>query len=592
MMTAQSKQSLLFGLLISCTLIVSTFYSQVSPGGEGLLIPYNSWTWVCAIVVICSGVFQIMIKNTIVLPKYWLYIAALPLGIIFSGFIIDSTQPVQWLIKIGFVLGGYLFLIALFQFKLSRRTINSILYGICLSAILHSFITYTQVMGWQISSLIPNSADNSPISFFQQININATYLTTSFFIALYLASCAGALRRSIFLKVLLVVTVFATTAILLAISSRTTLVAFAVSMPLIIYARYSQFKLNKKMSITLIAAFLLGISGGAYLSKGFAKYETKLDTQRQHARTYIYDLSWQIFKEKPLLGHGLGSFEQVFQEAKIDYPHSDKLGGQRFSHPHNELLIWLIEGGVVSLIGILIALIATLFALCSLGIKRGFTYLALLFPISFHTQVELPFYLSSALWFVWITILFVIHSHQTIEKKTKLSQALKKLISASTVLISALLIAFLIHTLASLAGITRIMFYKNVPLSSLTTAKHNMYFQSLALQFELTGFLYHDIATGNTRATQQFIQWAKPYIAIRPDPGLINNLALAYRHFGANDKALALMARAAKMYPNTATIQQRYLEIKNNVPISQFTQQITTFAEHNQSQATPIDTNK
>jgi O-antigen polymerase len=592
MITAQSKQSLLFGLLISSTLIASTFYSQVSPGGEGLLIPYNSWTWICAIVVICSGVFQIIIKNTIVLPKYWLYIAALPLGIIISGFIIDSTKPVEWLIKIGFVLGGYLFLIALFQFKLSRRTINNILYGICFSAILHSFITYTQVMGWQISRLIPNSADNSPISLFQQININATYLTTSFFVALYLASCAGIASKHLLLKISLVVTVFATTAVLLSISSRTTLVAFSVSMPLIIYARYSQFKLNKALSMTLIAAFILGICAGANLSKGFAKYETKLDTQRQHARTYIYDLSWQIFKQKPLLGHGLGSFEQVFQEAKIDYPDSDKLGAQRFSHPHNELLIWLIEGGIVSLIGILIALIATLLALFSLGIKRGFTYLALLFPISFHTQVELPFYLSSALWFVWITILFLIHNHQTIEKKTQLSHALKKLISVSTVVISALLIAFLIHTLASLAGITRIMFYKNVPLSSLTTAKNNMYFQSLALQFEFTGFLYHDIATGNTTATQQFIQWAEPYITTRPDPGLINNLALAYRHLEASDKALALMSKAAKMYPKTATIQQRYLEIKNNVPISQFSQQITTFAERNQSQATPVDKSK
>jgi len=571
---------------------MSTFYSQVSPGGEGLLIPYNSWTWICAIVVICSGIFQIIIKNTIVLPKYWLYIAALPLGIIISGFIIDSTKPVEWLIKIGFVVGGYLFLIALFQFKLSRQTINNILYGICLSAIFHSFITYTQIMGWQISNLIPNSANNSPISFFQQININATYLTTSFFIALYLASCDVFSHKSIFLKILLVVTIFATTAILLAISSRTTLVAFAVSMPLIVYARYKQFKLNKKLSVTLIVAFILGICVGADLSKGFAKYETKLDTQRQHARIYIYDLSWQIFKEKPLLGHGLGSFEQVFQEAKIDYPHSDKLGGQRFSHPHNELLIWLIEAGVISLIGIIIAVIGTLLALFSLGIKHGFTYLALLFPISFHTQVELPFYLSSALWFVWISILFLIHSHQTIEKKTKLSQALKNLISISTVFISALLIGFLIHTLASLTGITRIMFYKNMPLSSLTTAKHNMYFQSLALQLELTGFLYHDIATGKIIATQQFIQWAAPYVINNPEPGLINNLALAYLYLDDRDKALALMTKAHKMYPNTVSIQERYLEIINNVPISEFKQQIKIFSEHNQSQAMPTDTSK
>ena len=98
---------------ISSVLIFSTFYSQLSPGGEGLAIAYNGVVWITAVIVICAGIFQILLKSTITTPKYWLGMAALPLGILISGFIIEPSKPIEWLIRIGYVFGGYLFFIAL-----------------------------------------------------------------------------------------------------------------------------------------------------------------------------------------------------------------------------------------------------------------------------------------------------------------------------------------------------------------------------------------------------------------------------------------------------------------------------------------------
>jgi len=585
---ALQRQSFLFSFLISCVLILAPFYAQQSLGGEGLAIPYNNWVWIFAIAVISSGIFQIILNKKIRLPKYWLTIAALPISFIVSSFINESVKPTQWLFTIGYIVGGFLFFIALFQFSLKRRHIENILYGICAAATAHSLIALCQVSGWYPTSYIPRTADNAPISIFQQVNVHATFLITAFIITLYLAGSPSSINRHHLSKALLIVTLFSTTAILLAISSRTALVAFIVSTPLILIARHYYFKRRLKLSLVLFIAFSLGLSAGAYLSQGFARYETKLDTQKAHARTYIYDLSWQVFKQAPYFGHGLGSFEQVFQEAKINYQHSSKMGAARYSHPHNELLYWMIEGGVSSLIGIFIAFFGTALALIKLGWRRALSYSALLFPITFHTQVELPFYLSSALWFLWLTLLFFVHSHQSKSINVCISKATERLVVISSTLIGTAVIGFLLHTTVSSQGIINYLRSPQQSFIHLNSASQNLYYQRLSYHLKMTSLLYRDIAQGTNELTPLFIQWAQQYTKSRPITSTINNLALAYYYLGDREKALYTIRRAAKMYPATKTISNRLKDIEDNRAIQDFTQKIQIRVEPSQALDTTL----
>ncbi|MEH6444170.1 MAG: Wzy polymerase domain-containing protein [Oceanospirillaceae bacterium] len=587
MYQAQQRQATLFSILIGCVIVLATFYSQQSPGGEGLNLPYNNWVWIFASATICAGVFQIILTKKIVLPKYWLAMATLPLGLIVSGLLIESTKPIEWLFRIGFVVAGYLFFITLFQFKLSKRHIENILYTLCAASIVHSLIALCQINGWNIAELLPQTLANSPISIFQQVNVHASYLVTSFFIALYLATNPSIKNSTFVRKSILLLCVFFTTTVLLIISSRTTLVVFSISAPLMIFARFSQFKKYRTLSISLITCFVIGIVAGNYSSDGFDKYETKLDLQRSHARVSIYDLSWQIFQQKPLFGHGLGNFEKVFQEAKIDYPDSVKLGGQKYTHPHNEFLFWMIEGGITSLAGIFVTLVVTLIALYKTGSRRGAAHIALLFPIGFHTQVELPFYLSSALWFLWLVILFDLHNHFKHTYPIVFSDALKRLISASTVLISTLLIGFFIHSLVSLTGLVNFIRSPSIGYSALATANSNLYFQNITQNITSTTLLYRDIALGQTKFAYAFINWAQRYLENTPTTNTFNDLALAYTYIGEHEKALTLISKAAKMYPATPAIQQRLKEISENIEIKDFKQKIQIRAVRIQGQAKP-----
>lgn len=578
----------LFSFFICCTFIFSTLYTQQSPGGEGLSIPYNNWVWIAAIVVICTGCFQIITSQQIRLPQHWLGIAALPIGLIISGFIVGTSNPTQWLFRIGYVLGGFLFFLSLFQIKLNRRQLENIFYILCFVASIHSLIAFTQVQGWKFTSLIPYTLGNKPISIFQQVNIHATYLISSFFIALYLASSPSAQRRSNWLKLVLIFCIFSTTTLLLVIGSRTTLVVFCISLPLLLTARYTAFKKHSSIALLLLAAFIAGVTAGAVFSKGFERYETKLQRQTGNSRPYIYELSWQVFQEKPLLGHGLGSFEKVFQEAKTTYPNSDKLNKQRFSHPHNELLFWMIESGLSSLIGISIALLATLRALWKTGWRRACSYLALLFPISFHTQVELPFYLSSALWFLWLTLLYCCHSHNIKTYQTKLSKAGSKFIFCSTLTISSMMIGFFIHSIISVFGIVEFMRNTKLDYKHLQAASNNLYFQDLNQQLLSTSLLYHSIAAGDKSYLPEYIRWANSYLKISPATNIYRDLALAYAYLDQYDKALAVTQRAVKIYPVTEDLVQRHQEITAKLPISEFKQKIVIGVLHNQVPATGV----
>ena len=585
MLTASKSQTMFYPLLICCVFIFSTLYSQQSPGGEGLFIPYNNVSWIFAIIVICAASFQIFIKKQISLPRYWLAIAALPLGLLISGFIVGVFAPTQWLFRIGYVLAGFLFFISLFQFNLSRRQIENICFTLCGIAIIHSFIAYTPIPGWYITSLLPQTITDAPLSIFQQVNVHASYLTTSLFIALFLGTCPSIRQRSVFLKALLLLCIFSTITLLLAIGSRTTLVACSVSLPLMLIARFSQFKALKYWSLLMLIAMLAGAAGGNYMSNGFERYQTKLQKETGHARTYIYDLSWQIFKEKPLFGYGLGSFEKVFQEAKIDYPESAKLGLQRYSHPHNELLFWLIESGIISLIGILVAAMATLVAVFQTSWKRALLYISLIFPISFHTQVELPFYHSAALWFLWLTLLYICHCHKVSTFQVKLSTTGNRFFTFTTLSVSSLIIGFFLHSIISLFGVVEFMRTPKIKYASLEAGRNNLYFQDVSHILFYTTVLYQSIAVGDKKHIDEYIAWANRYLELTPATNTYKDLALAYAFKGENDNAVKTAQKAFAIYPANIEIEQRLKEVTVNLPIAQFKQKITLPESRSQAQA-------
>lgn len=109
------------------------------------------------------------------------------------------------------------------------------------------------------------------------------------------------------------------------------------------------------------------------------------------ARLYMLRLTWQLIEAHPFTGNGYGGFEALFgQLAQTNFPGLER---ETVTHPHNELLLAWLEGGLPALAGLLLMIVAVLRRLFGQG-GAALTGLALLLPIAVHMNLEYPLYQS------------------------------------------------------------------------------------------------------------------------------------------------------------------------------------------------------
>ena len=88
------------------------------------------------------------------------------------------------------------------------------------------------------------------------------------------------------------------------------------------------------------------------------KIINKINSSSFNVRKDLYIACIEIFLDKPLIGHGLGTFKEVFQ-SKRAYVNNGKVPSTMiWMHPHNEFLYRLIESGLLGGIGLLILTIS------------------------------------------------------------------------------------------------------------------------------------------------------------------------------------------------------------------------------------------
>ncbi len=153
-------------------------------------------------------------------------------------------------------------------------------------------------------------------------------------------------------------------------------------------------KYHRKYIFYSLISIVIGLIIGYGIKIGFNISdfsESKLQTS--HIRWVLWQHSLYLFSENILFGTGVGSFESVFLE---------RFGGgllgtseRVISHPHNEILRWMVEGGVVGIAAILLVIIGSGYLLySSLKIKIIIMFLVIALPIVFHMMTEFPLWLS------------------------------------------------------------------------------------------------------------------------------------------------------------------------------------------------------
>jgi len=406
--------------LLAILLLLAPFYFHPNIGGTGLRIPNNIALWLVASLIGFYSLYKLVTNPFIYLPRHYLLLLLFPLLAFFSGVISGVEIATQWVFRILFIAGGTLFFFALFQAKLKQGRLDIILFIVVISALLHALAGIIQIIFLtDLPSWFPININGVPTGFFQQINNQASYQVTAIITALWLSSRPFISKGSSYRFAFVLFAIFCSSFVISYSGSRVGALGFLFAVPLLLISRWHWIKSDIKRWRLILLVLLVSITSASIIEneRGLTSALDKATAMNAgfsgSARLGIYTISAGIIKDKPLFGHGIGSFVRVWQLAKpafyAEHPNAS-LPGQRVAHPHNEIIFWLVEGGLMSALGLLSVLIAIILTLKNLPPSRRYAYLALLLPITLHTQVELPFYSSANHWFVFLILLFIVMS--------------------------------------------------------------------------------------------------------------------------------------------------------------------------------------
>ncbi|OUR70909.1 hypothetical protein A9Q78_11220 [Methylophaga sp. 41_12_T18] len=543
-------------IVLAMLFLISPLYYQPNLGGRGLELPFNFGVWFVAFIVITAAIFSCLKTRQIYFPKQYLAIMLFPALIFVSSILSGIVSPIEWLFREIYIWTGVLFLFALFQYR-EKINLNRLLFILVISGLVHSFISLLQMNhslflnGWY-----PYSISGAPIGVFQQVNVNATYLVTATLVAFYLQGHDYITQGKFWKKTTLILAIGLSTYVIFASGSRIGLLSLTVSLCILLWSYRHRYKNNYKL--ILLSLVVIGVSaftakGG--LEKTIDKNTKMVEQEYSDARESIYTISLMAIQKSPIVGHGIGGFLKAWNN-EVEQFYQENPGAvlpQYIGHPHNELLFWAIEGGVLALLGIFSIVIVVTISLLKLGLEQGGAYFSLLLPISLHSQVELPFYISSSHWFVVIFIVSLILNPTLSSRNFSLSLSAEWLVRFVTAIGLLIVTYFLYNTARAQSDIVSFVNQQSSP-PYLGVAARNIYTSEYAEQLARRNNLYAAINRNDQQAIQKFIAWAESRLLVKPELKIYEDILTAYMHRQDVDNKCKTIFSASKMYPKNRSL--------------------------------------
>ncbi|AFI84419.1 hypothetical protein Q7A_1595 [Methylophaga nitratireducenticrescens] len=544
--------------LLALLFLVSPFYLVSSLGGTGFDLPFNITVWAAATLVIAYSVWYFCGQDKLILPANYKGLLALPVGILLAAALAGVQDPITWLFRIVYVMAGVIFLFGLFQFRLKNT--DRILLLIAIATMLQGLFGIIQL--FQLPLLpdwVPRSDKVNATGVFQQVNVMASFLTTGVLISFYLCLRPVSFNRT-YLKVFLLITIIVATYVMVATGSRIGLLSGILGLCMLLVSYRKQVRKNWKTIITAVLVVLVASwMAKEGLHKTLDKTYRVVEAQHSEQRLSIYRISIDAFTEAPIKGHGIGTFLEQFGLASSkfyqQYP-TAKLPTY-IAHPHNELLLWAIEGGLLAFMGIIVAMFSVFYYAVINKQQRFIAYLSLLLPITFHTQVEHPFYHSSLHWFIWLTILYVMLSHYAVIKRNTLSLVARKSIRGFTLILLLASWGFLWQTSQAQQQLYHFL-TKSQQYSDLNQSLNNLYYKTYAEQIVMRSHLHDAMARNDTEKLVQIINWFESELRKKPELKLFEDVINGYFALEMPEQRCESIHKSLDYYPANKVLIDLY----------------------------------
>lgn len=307
------------------------------------------------------------------------------------------------------------------------------------------------------------------------------------------------------------------------------------------------FPAQRRTLLLLLLPLALGMATGA-AARHFLSVATVDHLTTSHVRWTVLKTSLALFAERPWTGWGVGSFAAVFLEC------AGPLGLGSISHPHNELVLWLVlwlvEGGLVGLAGALCFIAGGLWLWLHGNCWRR-ACLAAALPVVIHMLTEYPVRQSTPHWLLLILLLRCADNARTGIRLALTSTSLIRAAGFISLLTVAPLLLLTLHTQQQLTlaerQSTQWQLAEPLPVGGwLLTSRYRFDVQM--------GYLQRYQRSRDARWLEEVRRWAPDYVRVHPDPNVsFTQILLALQQRDLVE-AHRLATRFCLIYPNDRRI--------------------------------------
>lgn len=549
-----SKEALIGVSLVSLIFVVAPFYFHPNAGGVGLEIPFNISTWFITVGFIWWGVSHTYKKGNLLFPRGYLLLIQLIPAFIFAALLSGVDLPLAWLLRLAFIAGGLVFCFFLAQVELNEEQRNLILVAVVISGLFHSVLTIVQLEAPSLLDTTYLSTLDTISSTFQQANNLSTYLATCFLISLYLISEKIGLKSRSLRLLIPASSATSLYVILIENSQVAILVTVAIGSISLIKLIYS---LRKQMLRGLyVISVITAAVGLAYANKDYSVEQSEIESTSfwGSERQEIYDISFHLVKQSPWLGYGVGSFPKVWQAEKAarwlnqEQPsHINTL----VTHPHNEVLFWQIELGVLATISISIFCLGMILIL----VRAGIGYLLFVTPVLAHNMVELPFHTSALHW-----LLIMLFIGLALQKQRGKLVSINRVFSNVRILGHTFFLSLLF--MLGHAMYVSSQFAFSIP-SIFNAGLSNPLTQRQSEKIMYKQLLLQESKLENEHAYEIFVEWANSELQNNPHPALYYDQVLALRKLGLLERSCKVLSQAVSIYPKNKALHTKQRDCYN-----------------------------
>lgn len=523
-------------------------YYLINIGQSDRALPFNSAALFSGSLIIVAALGIVRRSKKIVMPSFF-KVSTIAVLIMISPLLFMKSDVIAFIPRLLMLAFCLIFFLSLYQFK---AKLEHLLITIFLGGIVQAIWGGIQYF----------HLEHTPYGIFQQVNVYGSFMAMSLAVSGFLVSRRLAPSFGFLVGLYPIIAIY----LLFYAQSRTAVIGAILStlflLPLLWRTRY-----RLPVKLWLIAMI---IGWGLVLLPNYMPAEmttveqeatsfsseevtkkNQVNLMAKSGREYIYPQVLKLASENIWTGIGFEKFTDTYiratgrwyKEGVFEDP-----GLHNMDYPHSEILFWFIEGGIISLIGLLLFIGLILYRVWKTPLGYRFSFLALIAPIALHIVLEYPIYHSFIHLIVFLVLLFVIDKYsrgKVIHKSISLNYSLV----ITQTLVFAFALAFLVSISYANILMKQFVLNKEKDPIKLEFLHDNWLLGTRYNNFYQERFIKNAINSRSEEKVREYILWAESENTRRPFVSNYRYLIFAYTALGELKKAEEVKSEADELYP-------------------------------------------